>query len=55
MIGGRFHVSSADVRKTAVAVLRHRIVLNFEAEADGVNAMQLIERILQEVPEAPSR
>jgi MoxR-like ATPase len=55
MIGGRYHVSSADVRKTAVAVLRHRLVLNFEAEADGVNAMQIIERILQEIPEGPAR
>ncbi len=55
MIGQRFHVSSADVRKTALAVLRHRLVLNFEAEADGVTSVQIIEKLLAETPEGPAR
>jgi MoxR-like ATPase len=55
MIGGRYHVSSADIRKCAVAVLRHRIVLNFEAEADGVNAGMLVDKVLGETAEGPSR
>ena len=55
MIGGRYHVSSADIRKCAVHVLRHRILLNFEAEADGVTAGQLIEKVLAETPEGPAR
>jgi MoxR-like ATPase len=40
-----------DVRAIAHAVLRHRVVTNFNAEADGVNADQLIDRLLQEVKE----
>jgi MoxR-like ATPase len=55
MISGRFHVSSADIRKSALAVLRHRMVLNFEAEADSVNSVQIIEKILAEVQEGPAR
>jgi MoxR-like ATPase len=55
MTAGRFHVSSADVKKSAISVLRHRMVLNFEAEADGVTSTQLVEKILAEVPEGPAR
>jgi len=55
MIAGRFHVSSADIRKAAIPVLRHRMVLNFEAEADGVNSTQIIEKVLAEVQEGPAR
>jgi MoxR-like ATPase len=55
MIAARYHVSSADIRKTALAVLRHRLVLNFEAEADGVTSVQIIEKLLQETPEGPAR
>jgi MoxR-like ATPase len=40
-----------DVRAIAPAVLRHRIVTNFNAEAEGINADQLIERLLQEITE----
>jgi MoxR-like ATPase len=55
MIAARYHVSSADIRQTALAVLRHRLVLNFEAEADGVTSVQIIEKLLQETPEGPAR
>jgi MoxR-like ATPase len=40
-----------DIRAIAHAVLRHRVVTNFNAEADGVNADQLIDRLLQEIKE----
>jgi len=33
----------------AHAVLRHRIVTNFSAEAEGVNADQLVDRLLEEI------
>jgi MoxR-like ATPase len=55
MLAGRFHVSSADVRRSVLPVLRHRIVLNFDAEADGIGADTLIEHILGEVQEGPAR
>ena len=45
MMNGRFHLSADDVRKVAPAVLRHRVILNFDAHADG----QTPETILGEV------
>ena len=48
---GRFYVSADDVRAVAVPVLRHRIIPNFTAEADGVRSEDLIARLLEAVPE----
>ncbi len=45
MMNGRFHLSADDVRKVAPSVLRHRVILNFDAHADG----QTPETILGEV------
>jgi len=39
-----------DVREVAAAVLAHRIVLNFEAEASGLTAVGLVQRLVEEVP-----
>jgi MoxR-like ATPase len=46
---GRFHVDFDDVRAVAVPVLRHRLVLNFHARAEGVDADEVIRRILGHV------
>lgn len=43
---GRYHVTEEDIRALAVPVLRHRIVLNYAAEADGLDAQTLIHRLL---------
>jgi MoxR-like ATPase len=51
LLRGRGHVDPADVRDLAADVLRHRIVLSYDALADGVTADQLIERVLTAVPE----
>jgi len=52
---GRFHVSFDDVAAVAHPALRHRLILNFEAEAEGVTTDQIVTQILQEVPrEAPA-
>ena len=48
LINGRYTPSQEDIRALAVPVLRHRIVLNFNAEAEGVSAVQLIERLAKE-------
>jgi len=48
---GRPTPSYEDIRDVARAVLRHRIVTNFHAEADGVGVMEIIERLLREVKE----
>ena len=50
LIHGRYHVSVNDVRALAPAILRHRIVTNFYAESDGVDADAVITRLLDTVP-----
>lgn len=45
---GRFNVSEEDVNALAIPVLRHRIVNNYAAEAEGIKPEHLIERILKE-------
>ena len=47
-LDGRLTPLIEDVRKMAIPVLRHRIVPNFNAEADDVNAVDLINRLLEE-------
>lgn len=47
---GRDYVLPEDVKEVAEDVLSHRILLNYEAEAEGVTARELINRILQKVP-----
>jgi MoxR-like ATPase len=51
LFAGRFAASVDDVRKVALPALRHRVLLNFEGEAEGVKTDQVIEQILKGVPE----
>ena len=46
LMHGRLHLSIDDVRFVAPAVLRHRIILNFDAHADGENTETILDRIL---------
>jgi len=46
----RDYVTPADVQAVAHDVLRHRLILTFEADAQGINADQIIDRLLQQVP-----
>jgi MoxR-like ATPase len=48
---GRFAASVDDVRAVAHPALRHRVLLNFEGEAEGIKTDQVIDAILQAVPE----
>jgi MoxR-like ATPase len=52
---GRFHVSLEDIRAVALPCLRHRLILNFEGEAEGVDSADLIRDILTQVPEQAPR
>ncbi|MBW2254231.1 MAG: AAA family ATPase [Deltaproteobacteria bacterium] len=52
---GRTHLSIADVRAVAHPALRHRIGLNFEADAQGLDPDAIIDRLLDEVPEVEGR
>jgi MoxR-like ATPase len=47
---GRVHVSYEDVEKVVYPALRHRIILNFQAEAENVNADQILGALMKQVP-----
>ena len=47
VLHGRYHVSMEDVRAVARPVLRHRILTNFAAEADGVTPDKVVEKLLE--------
>ena len=47
---GRFNVGFDDIAAVAPAALRHRLIANFEAEAEGMDADRILGRILPEVP-----
>ncbi|NLI77184.1 MAG: MoxR family ATPase [Candidatus Riflebacteria bacterium] len=51
VLQGRFYVACEDIKALAYAVLRHRILLNFNAEAEGITPDVLIDRVLKSVPE----
>jgi MoxR-like ATPase len=50
LVQGRFNVSFDDIHAVAPAALRHRLILNFEAEAEGITTDHIITSILKEVP-----
>ena len=54
LLQGRAHVTPQDIQALALPVLRHRILLNYRAEADGMTVDQVIQRLLETVP-APGR
>ena len=48
---GRYNVSCDDVREIAKPVLRHRLVTNFNAEAEGISSDEIIDKLLDLIPE----
>ena len=50
ILDSRVHVSRDDLRRMALPVLRHRVLLNFEAQAEGLTPDDVIQAILSEVP-----
>jgi MoxR-like ATPase len=52
ILDNRYHVSRDDLRSVAPTALRHRLILNFEGQAEGVQADQVIENVLESVREA---
>jgi MoxR-like ATPase len=47
---GRFNVSYDDIAAVAASALRHRLIVNFEAEAEGITTDHVIQQILKDVP-----
>jgi MoxR-like ATPase len=52
LIEGRLNVSYDDIRAVILPALRHRLILNFEAEAGGTSADDVLRAIVEEIPEA---
>src|SRR4029077_12465832 len=50
VLHGRYYVSSEDIRAVAYPVLRHRIMTNFNAEAEGVNPADIIRQLIETIP-----
>jgi MoxR-like ATPase len=50
LANGRFNVSFEDIQAVAHATLRHRLILNFEAEAEGITTDHVIDQVIKEVP-----
>jgi len=51
LLSSRYNVSFEDVRRVFLPSLRHRVILNFEAEAEGIDPDKVLLEILQKVPE----
>ena len=50
LMHGRLHVTVEDVEAVAAPVLRHRIIPNFNAEAEGITVEQIVEKIVTMIP-----
>jgi MoxR-like ATPase len=55
ILNGRYTPSIEDVQLVAKPVLRHRIVTSFNAEADGVDTLQIVDKLLGDVKESDNR
>jgi MoxR-like ATPase len=50
LTNGRYHVSFEDIRSMAHPVLRHRILVNFRAESEGISTDSIVDELLERVP-----
>jgi MoxR-like ATPase len=55
LMDGRFNVSFDDVRAVAYAALRHRLILSFEGEAEGIDPDRIIEDLLTRISTQPGK
>ena len=51
LLEGRFNVSFEDVRRVYLPAMRHRVILNFEAQAEGIDTDHVLLEILEQLPE----
>lgn len=52
LMGGRFAVALEDIRASVLPALRHRLLLSFEGQAEGIRPDQILEEVIQALPEA---
>jgi MoxR-like ATPase len=50
LLKGRYHVSTEDIRQVALPVLRHRVVTNFNAEAEGIKSDAIVKKLIDFIP-----
>ncbi len=53
MLDDRYHVSFADIHESCLPALRHRILLNFEGQAEGVQNDEILQELLRAIPKNP--
>ncbi len=51
LLDGRYNVSFEDVRRVCLPAMRHRIIVNFEAQAEGIEPDRILLELLEQVPE----
>jgi len=51
LLEGRYNVNPDDIRSVAYPALRHRLILNLQADMEGITADSILDEILQKVPE----
>ena len=54
VLHGRYYVSCEDIRAVAIPVLRHRIITNFNAEAEGIKPEHIVKRLAEIIPRDPN-
>ena len=54
ILQGRFFVTTEDIRRMAKPVLRHRVLINFNAEAEGVTSDRIVESLIEDTPDKAS-
>jgi len=52
LLDGRFHASFKDIKEAVIPAMRHRVILNFEGEAEGITTDMVLEKVIAETPTA---
>jgi MoxR-like ATPase len=50
LLDNRFHVSFNDIKQVAIPAMRHRVILNFEGEAEGITTDMVLEKVIAQTP-----
>jgi MoxR-like ATPase len=50
MLDGRYNTSFGDVQKAVLPALRHRVLLNFEGEAEGISVEEVLKEVIEKTP-----
>ena len=51
LLDGRYNVSFEDIRRVYLPAMRHRVIVNFEAQAENIESDQVLLELLEKVPE----